>query len=1600
MPGSARHSALSAARPAASEPPAPPPADLPAHQEELRRRLARTLRLDPSKIGDDDDLVGLGLDSVTTMTLVGTWRRAGLPVTYREFTLSPTVSDWWALLAGNRPSAPPAGPAGPLPATDPAAPFPLTPVQHAYWIGRSEGQALGGVACHGYFEFDGPDVDPDRLEYAVRELTVRHGMLRAVIRDDGRQQIAARSPWPGLVRHDLRSLRPEAAEERLRSVRDELSHRLLDIRSGEVFDLRLSLLPGGARLHLNVDLIVADVMSIQVLLSDLAALYRGRDLAPLSLSFPEYLADVTARRRPERERARAHWLERADRVRVGGPRLPLATDPAQVTRPRFRRRSHLVEQALFDQLTRRARAHRVTPSMVLATAFAETLGRWSENRRFLLNVPLFDRQPGHPDTGRMIADFTNLVLLEVETGGPGAFADRVRAVQDRFQQDVSHAAYSAVEVLRDLSRNRPDGPVAAPVVFASSLGGPFVDDDFRACFGDLSWMLSQTPQVWLDHQLYETPDGLLLTWDTVDALFPPGVVDAMFDAYTGLVRALAATGPHGDRAWDEPVPHPLPPAQAARRAQVNATGAPVPQGLLHDRVIDQARRTPDRTAVIAADRTLTYGELLGRAQAVARLLRERRRCTTGEIVAVAMPKGWQQIAGVLGVLLAGCAYLPLDAAQPAARRDRILRDAGVRRVLVCAGSTDHWPEGVTADAVDTLGPTPGTDDEGRLIPDSARPRPEDMAYVIYTSGSTGAPKGVMVSHRAALNTVVDISTRYGVGPDDRVLGLAGLGFDLSVYDVFGPPARGGALVLPDPDLRGDPSHWAALIHEHRVTLWNSVPAQLQMLDDCLGPAHREAPAAHDLSSLRLALLSGDWIPVALPGSVRDRLPGVRLVSLGGATEAAIWSIHHPIDTVDAGWTSIPYGTPLANQSFHVLDAGHPALRPCPDWVTGELYIGGTGLALGYLGDPGRTAERFVTHPVTGERLYRTGDLGRYRPSGDIEFLGRADSQVKVLGHRIEPGEIESALERHPSVGAACVLADGDRTDRRLVAFVTGRRRTPDTDRTAALRTAAGTAGRRAAGALPEADRMRAFHAALDEAVLLTVRQALDAAGAFTRAGRAHTVAEVLRLTRAVPRHQWIVRRWLGLLHDAGRLTRDPAGPAYTATGAPPDRAQADAAWRRVRELHAAGHDQWSPEAVALFERSGARLPELVGGDQDEVHLLFPEGRTDTAVSLFSDSLIARHTNGAVAGALRAIASEHGPQDGPLRVLEVGAGVGGTSAPVFEALAGQDVEYLFTDVSPFFLHAARERFADVPFVEYALFDMDGDPRAQGLDANSFDVIVAANVLHNARDAAVMLGRLRDLLAPGGRLLFTEPTRESPELMIFMAFLMDAGDTGTGFTDVREGQDRMLLGLPEWTELLRAAGASELWHLPPPAAPDGGPLPPSLGQLLLGARFKTDRARVDTGALGAHLAGRLPAYMLPARTHVLDALPLTANGKVDRGALASWLRAAPDRSADGGEPVAPRDALEAAIAGLWAEVLGAGGRCGVLDDFFAVGGDSLLAARLAGRVRDRLPEAGAHGFDVLLRSLIEHRTIAALADTVRRDPAPPLVPPAGPGAEPGR
>lgn len=1012
----------------------------PLTMESMRASIAEVLKQPAASIGDEENLIGRGLESIAIMTLTNVWMRSGVRLTFPDLFENPTLAHWWRLARAEQHGAAPAllasADAG-ASEDDEGAPFELGPMQQAYWIGSRQHDDLGGVNAHYYVELDGERVDAEPLEDAVRALIRRHPMLRARFLPDGRQQVMRENQaWRGLTVHDHRELEPGEVARRLADLRRELSRRRMAVEHGEVFDFQLSRLPGGkTRLHLNLEMLVCDARSFQVLCDDLVELFEGREstLPPIRYSFRRYLAEQARRRGEQRERARSYWRERIPSM-PGAPELPLLAAHGDFEIRQYGRREHRISPETRAALAGHARAAGVTLPAVLAAAFAEVLKAWSAQPRFLLNLPLFERAELHPDMPLVVGDFSNVLILCLDLSEPLPFEARARCLQLDLARDAAHAEYSGIEVLRELARARPGDRMLAPVVFTSVIGmGDLFSEKVRRCLGAPVWISSQTPQVWLDQQVTEYDGGLSLNWDVVESLFAPGVVDAMFEAYIELLGTLSRSA----SAWTAPCPSLLPKQQAAVRAKVNATERPLPNRWLHTAFFAHAESNPERCAVAWGGSgkddgasSMTYGELSRWALDIAGLLRSRG-IVPGDTVAITMSRGPHQVAAVLGVLAAGATFLPVGIEQPPARRAQIHQEMNAKRVLTRAAEQE---------ALDFSGAPPQlTLEEAQQT--NALPAPleigtDALAYVIATSGSTGTPKGIEMSHTAALNTIDDINQRFSVGSSDRVLAISALDFDLSIYDIFGLLSAGGALVLVDDEQRREPARWLALVRRWSVTLWNSVPAIFDML---LTTA--ESRNARELASLRLALLSGDWVSVDLPDRLFRFAPACRFVALGGATEAAIWSIAFEIGrphgsgetipaSVDPAWRSIPYGFPLGNQQFRVVDAQG---RDCPDWVPGELWIGGLGIARGYRADPERSADRFVEH--AGERWYRTGDLGRYWPDGTLEFLGRTDHQIKIRGHRIELGEIEAAVQDDPRVERAVALAVGPDRNRIALAVV-------------------------------------------------------------------------------------------------------------------------------------------------------------------------------------------------------------------------------------------------------------------------------------------------------------------------------------------------------------------------------------------------------------------------------------------------------------------------------------------------------------------------------------------------------------------------------------
>ncbi|MFB9278527.1 amino acid adenylation domain-containing protein [Cohnella cellulosilytica] len=990
-------------------------ADTEAAKEYVRRSLVRELKLEESELTEDQNLLLLGVDSIAAARLTASWRQE-LAVRLDPGVLLNrcTVRDWAEAILGAAAEAGPADTAAP--AFDPEAqyePFPLNEVQNAYFAGRSSEMEWGGVGCYASFEFDVPELDPRRFEQALSALVRRHGMLRCLISPDGWQQISPSVELPLTVYR--RASIPDLPEH-LRAVRETMATQVLPLGQ-PMFDMRLSELDGGCwRIHFGVDFLIADALSLYIFWRDMDRLYAGESLPELETTYRDYAVYAHGcRRGGDYERDKAYWLRRADDF-PSAPEIPVNRTEAGRAAKRFVRRHYRLDREAWTKFKQAAAARRLTPSAALLGLYGEVLSAWGGGSRFAVMLTVFNRDAVHPQIDRVIGDFTRLMAVEIRREA-GAAAENAAAVQARMREDMAHSRYSAIDFVRELNKKDSAGQRIYPFVFTSALGMEQLNGEAADGFLDrMGWAMSSTPQVWLDHQVYHDRDGVMLSWDTLDGVFPPGLVDAMFEKYVELVVRAA----NEESFWSKTLTDLRTERERQTQERANDTFRDMEEALLHERIRDRAAAGAGSPAVICAGRTYSYGELLARADQVSELLQERG-VRKGDLVALQLGKSFDQIAAALGILQIGAAYAALPVGQPPGRTLETLRQAGIA-VLVGESRIFEEEEGIAE-------LTPQEMDRKRGVWRERDIKSSDLAYVIYTSGSTGRPKGVCITHGAAWNTISDVNRRLDVTAEDRILGVSSLSFDLSVYDIFGLLAAGGTLVLPTEAERIDPQCWDRLARRHRVSLWNSAPTLFGMYVDYLLTG--SAADTGDIA-IRHVLLSGDWIPLSLPDKLARTLPGANLTSLGGATEASIWSNYWEVAGIDPAWRSIPYGSPLANQTFHILDEFG---RPCPDRVPGRLHIAGKGLAEGYWKEPELTGQTFFYHDELRRRVYDTGDYGCYMPDGAIEFLGRKDSQLKINGYRIEIGEVEAALRRC-GFAEPIILPVGERMDsKKLFAFV-------------------------------------------------------------------------------------------------------------------------------------------------------------------------------------------------------------------------------------------------------------------------------------------------------------------------------------------------------------------------------------------------------------------------------------------------------------------------------------------------------------------------------------------------------------------------------------
>lgn len=1476
---------------------------------------------------DTENLLELGLSSLTIMRLVNQWKKQGVKVAFGTLMEHPTLKEWWMILQQSTQRKEKNKELKDMNSFEKNMknPFPLTDVQYAYWVGRDNKQPLGGIGCHAYMEFDGKDVQATYLEKAWNQLQYHHPMLRACFTEDGLQKIQDKPFCEKLFVNDFSDKPIKEAEKAALLVRERLSHRKLQIEKGEVAGIELTLLPGRkTRIHIDIDLLVADVQSIQILLRDLAAAYNGETLSEESKNwnFASYLERQAADDREEKEKAKGYWRKRLDTL-PKGPELPLEKRPEEVEKTIFHRRIVRIEKKEWEKLQRKAKEYQTTPAMLLLTSYSAVLERWSRNKRFLINIPFFNRKTEYSGMEEVIADFTTLLLLEVDCENNPTFLELLGRIQKQLHEDMKHTAYSGVQVQRDLTKRYGDASASAPVVFACNLGAPLVNEGFKETLGIFSYMISQTPQVWNDFQSYEDEDGVQLTWDSVDALFPETMVEDMMKSFETLLHQLT------EKDWNQRFDL-LPENRREALGEICRAGVPENTQCLHTEFLKRAEELPQKTALedTGYGKTIAYCELKERAQAVAEHLVAEG--IQKEPVAITLPRGYEQIVAALGILMSGNLYLPVSLNQPEERRKLIHEKTGVKYVITNADWEKKitWPEGTRRLILEEI---------KECVSEVELPKvmPEDSAYIIMTSGSTGIPKGVEITHASAWNTIDDINKKYRVSKEDVALAVSAMDFDLSVYDLFGVLGTGGTLVLLPEKEKRNADYWLKQVKKYNITIWNSVPVLLDML-------LVRAEAMKEQLPLRAVMLSGDWIGLDLPERVAALTQSCEFIAMGGATEASIWSNYQNVSLpLPENWKNIPYGHPLKHQAYRVVDEFG---RDCPYWVEGELWIGGYGVAKGYRGDTELTEKKFVVDE-TG-RWYRTGDLGRFWRDETIEFLGRQDHQVKIRGHRIELGEIEHAIQGFPGVGNAVVdtVSDGH-GNKSLAAYIEAEQKV-DSELTnwkygdGSLDTAWEKMKESVSdwATLSDAEReaqYETFLAYADQKCIRLMSVTLEQIGLLFHQTNGGFAVVPAAENKIVAEQKATVLRWLEILKKESILQK---GFEETNLG-----------------VEQVGLSEAVEDVDTYFEKLQPYLEAMLTGKEKPLEVFYQKEK-DLAPNRLLGKIPGHYeTIRELAEALKKLAET--PQKSPLQILEIGTRDVETTKEILRALEDGTVAYTYADSSKYFLEEARRELSEFEWIEFEVFMLDESLDKQKIIPHCYDAVIVANSLHRSHNAEKAVEKIGKLLKPNGIFLMSELLVKTYLQDITAAFLEN------GFANIQDERKERGLVIPDtslWKEYFLKAGMGDCLECGE-----------KYGRGIFCARQGEQVLEYSEEALRGYLLGKLPEYMVPQSYHFMEMLPVLPNGKINRKQLKEDFK---------GETAAIRISganteTERKLLEIWKDLFGYK-VLGIDDNYFTLGGDSLLATRLISEVQKTF------GRKISIGTIFETLTVRALARAIEQ------------------
>jgi len=824
--------------------------------------------------------------------------------------------------------------------------FKLTDLQRAYYLGMRSSVYLGNISPDGLLHLELPTISIQKFEAAINASVSRHEMLRAVVRDEEH----------GIISNKVPPIKINVIENTndIESIIEEIKDFSFDVTKFPGFRFILINKPDHDVLFFHGCLFFLDVSGWSRFLYEVISAYEGSfidEITPSS-SFTNFADSVSKLKYSEDfTKDIAYW--KVKKFNCGRPESLINNLESNITAPQFQSIRKDIDHYTLNSLKKKAKNIISTPTACLLGLYALTLSRWSNTSRIAINLVTSYKNIPRDVLGNY--GFLLPVLVEDITNST-TIAAFLTKVTDTLKTDLKHMNCSIWDMVSHYSDGSRDIRVPLfPIVFTPVLPAKELSgfDTLPGC--RIIKDITKTPQVWIDNQIFSTDGGgCTVKWDYVEQLFDRSTIEAMYDYYFELINYLSQAD------WETDS---IPELQLSTQdlALINRANSAiqeiVPDTLfayyadhivknkLEDNiaVIDYTKETK-QNVISGIHNEYSYKQLMIDSNLLAKYIISSlnsfnllNTSQTGELIAVLSEKGYNQIVSILAIMQAGFGYLPLNIDWPVGRVNDILTQGKVGIILLSRKQyriskmskqlLTKYKLFIIEDILDEL--TFDTKLKVKIKKlNLPKVKPDDIAYVIFTSGSSGIPKGVTISHKGSLNTILAVNKKYKVTAKDKVLALSELSFDLSVYDIFGILSVGGTIVFPDQNKVKNPIHWVELVNNHQVTIWNTVPQLGGLFIDIAKDSQLY------IASLRLFLLSGDWIPINLPAMIKEITPKALVISLGGATEGSIWSIWYEIDRVNPEWKSIPYGVAMPNQKMYVLNHN---LEHCPVGVMGEIY---------------------------------------------------------------------------------------------------------------------------------------------------------------------------------------------------------------------------------------------------------------------------------------------------------------------------------------------------------------------------------------------------------------------------------------------------------------------------------------------------------------------------------------------------------------------------------------------------------------------------------------------------------------------------------------